>query len=155
MAAWIDAITSPLKAAGEMAQGLVEIRDTVKFGDAVIKLQAQIMSAQQGAMAAQMDQASLLEEIRTLKTKVTELEGWEAEKKRYERKNIGFGAFAYVLKPDERGAEPPHWICTNCYEHKHIATLQLVMVKGTGQVWTCPGCKNTINPGTSTVRWPD
>jgi hypothetical protein len=53
MSAWIDAITSPLKAASETVQGLVQVRDQIKFGDEVIKLQTQILAAQQGASSAQ------------------------------------------------------------------------------------------------------
>ncbi len=36
---------SPLNAAGDVAKGLVDIRDLVKLGEAIIKLQAQILSA--------------------------------------------------------------------------------------------------------------
>ena len=37
----------------ETAKGLIEVRDTVKFGNAIVELQAQIMTAQQGAFTAQ------------------------------------------------------------------------------------------------------
>jgi hypothetical protein len=74
MSTWISAITSPLKTAGEIAQGLVNVRDQIKLGDTVIKLQAQILAAQQGASAAQAHETEMAEEIRGLKTRVAELE---------------------------------------------------------------------------------
>ena len=30
-------------------------------------------------------------------------------------KDVDAGALVYMLKPDERGTEPPHWLCANCY----------------------------------------
>ncbi len=142
MTNWADAIMSPLKSAGEMAQGLIEIRDTVKFGDAIIKLQAQIMAAQQGALAAHQREAAMAEEIRDLKTRMTELEAWDAEKQRYELTNFGRETFAYVLKPSMSGGEPSHRICPACYQKGHKSILQFRHQTATGQdKYACPACK--------------
>ena len=146
MPAWLDAIMSPLKAAGEGLQKLIEVRDLAKFGDTFRKLLAEVLSAQQGALAAQTREAALLERISELEEEVTRFETWEREKQRYELKNLGFGSFAYMLKKEERGITPPHWVCANCYEHGHIATLRYVFAPKTGQRWLCPSCKNTIDP---------
>jgi rubrerythrin len=155
MPAWLDAITSPLSAASEGVQKLIEMRDLIKFGDALGKLQAQILSAQQGALAGYARELALLEEIGTLKTRVTDLEAWSTQKQRYERRNVGYTAFAYVLKKSERGTETPHWACTNCYEHGKIVTLQYGRLKDKGPpVWRCPSCKNEIDPGVATADWP-
>ena len=144
-----------MSAASEGVQKLIEVRDLIKFGDALGKLQAQILSAQQGALAAYTRETALLEEIGALKERVTELEAWERDKARYERRNVGFIAFAYVLKKPERGSEIPHWACTNCYENGKIVTLQYGRLKDRGPpVWRCPACKNEIDPGVATIEWP-
>jgi len=114
MSAWIDAITSPLKAASETIQGLVQVRDQIKFGDAVIKLQAQILAAQQGASAAQTRETEMAGEIRDLKARVAELATWEAEKKRYQLERLPPGVFVYTLRSDMAAEEPPHSICQAC-----------------------------------------
>ena len=98
MAGWVDAIMLPLNAAGDVAKGLVDIRDTAKFKDAVIKLQAQILSAQQGALTAQARETQMAEEIRALKAHVAEIEAWAAQKERYELKELRPGVFVYALK---------------------------------------------------------
>ncbi len=157
MAAWLDAITTPLSAASDGVQKLIEMRDLIKFGDALGKLQAQILSAQQGALAGYTRELSLLEEIGALKKRVTDLEAWDRQKQRYERRNIGYGAFAYVLKKSERGSEEPHWACTNCYEHGKIITLQdgkPRRVERGHDRWFCPSCDNQIEPGKSNAEWP-
>jgi hypothetical protein len=124
MASWVESIMSPLKAAGDMAQGLIEIRDTVKFGDAIIKLQAQIMSAYQGAATAQAREAATIEEISSLKRRVAELETWDAEKKRYQLDSLPPGVFVYTLKPAMAESEPMHHICQTCYQRGKKSILQ-------------------------------
>lgn len=115
MPAWLDGIMSPLNAAGQTIEKLIETRDFVKFGDELRKLYADILSAQRSAMTAQASEATLLEEVGKLKKRVTDLEGWEAEKQRYELVAIAPNVVAYAIKANARGNEPPHYICANCY----------------------------------------
>ena len=125
MSAWIDAITSPLKAASETVQGLVQVRDQIKFGDGVIKLQAQILSAQQGASSAQAREMEMAEEIRKLKARVAELEDWDAEKKRYKKVKLPPGIIVHMLKEEcAAPGEPVHPICPTCYGNNKSSPLQ-------------------------------
>jgi hypothetical protein len=151
----IASAVGSLNAAAQIAKGMLSLHDLQAVQGKVIELQGVILSAQSSALSAQSEQFSLLEEIRRLEAKMADLETWNTEKKRYERKNVGFGSYAYVLKPQERGTEPPHWTCTNCFEHNHIATLQLTFVPKRGQVWTCPSCKSTVDPGRHVITWPE
>jgi hypothetical protein len=137
---------SAIKAAFDVSKTLADIHDVATRDRAVIELQKEILSAQ----AAQID---LVERVRELEKEVTGFETWDAEKQRYELKNVGYSAFAYMLKPEERGVSPPHFVCTNCYEHKHIAIIQYIRVQGVGPTWQCPGCENRIDPGVNSVKW--
>ena len=84
MAAWLHTITSPLNAASQAVQKLIETRDLVKFGDTFRELLAEIIAAQQGALAANLREAALLERIGNLEKEVTRFETWEREKQRYQ-----------------------------------------------------------------------
>jgi len=137
-----------LKTALDIAKGIKDIDDATRRNAAVIELQEKILAAREA-------QSALLERVDELKKEVASFEKWDREKQRYELKNVGWGAFAYMLKKEERGIRPPHWVCTNCFEHKHVVTLQLIMETRQGQEWTCPSCKNTIEPGKAAVSWPD
>lgn len=139
---------SALKGAFDIAKTLKDIDDAVKRNSAVIDLQEKILAAREA-------QSSLLDRVSELEEKVASFETWEREKQRYNLKDLGWGAFAYMLKPTERGTEPPTWVCTNCYEHGRKVTLQCIMITGKGQVWTCPSCKSTINPNMISVKWMD
>ncbi len=148
MTSWIDSITNPLKAAGEAAQKLIELRDTAKFGDALIELQAQIIAAQQGALAAQAREAAMTEEIRDLKARMAELEAWDAEKQRYKLHDFGGETFAYILKKEESNGEPMHRICAHCYQKGHRSILQFHFRNGYSRdVYDCPACKTEFRFG--------
>jgi hypothetical protein len=155
MSNWIDAIISPLKAAGEVAQGLVDIRDTVKFGDAVIKLQGQILAAQQGALSAQTRETQMMDEIRALKARVVELETWEAGKKRYQLERLPPGVFIYKLKSGDPSGEPSHSICQTCYQRGKKSVLNSDEPGHGIYHLTCHECGTVLEIGHySPPQWP-
>ena len=53
MPAWLDSIMSPLNAAGDTLQKLTQVRDLAKFGDTFRKMHGEVLTAMQGAVAAQ------------------------------------------------------------------------------------------------------
>lgn len=140
MATWLDAIMSPLNAAGEGIQKLIETRDLVKFGDALGKVYAQVLSAQQGALAANAREFALTEEIRELKKRVGELETFSAEMEKYELVSLSPGVVALALKQGVRSEKPAHYLCADCaangkryYLQAHISGPYLDRFK-------CGGC---------------
>ena len=147
MAGWIDAIMLPLKAAGDVAKGLVDIRDTVKFKDAVIKLQTQILSAQQGALRAQARETQMAEELRSLKAHVAEIEAWSAQKERYVLKELRPGVLVYALKPGMEGGEPPHQICQTCYQRGKRSILHADEQHNEVYRLTCHECGTQLQIG--------
>lgn len=149
MASWIDAITGPLKTAGEVAQGLVEVRDTLKFSDAVIKLQAQILAAQQGAMSAQAHQTAMAEKVRELESKVASFEAWETQKHRYQLQRLDPGGFVCALKPDMAGGEPLHYVCPKCFENRKRSILQSHGPSHGIETFECLECGAKIRSGRS------
>jgi hypothetical protein len=147
MVSFIESITSPLKSAGDLVQGIVEVRDMVKLGQLQVKLQGQIMAALAGATAAQQNELAMGEEIRRLKARVVELETWEAEKKRYILDKLPPGVFVYSLKPEMAAGEPPHQICERCYnEGKKFLLHQGEQRNGVYNL-VCNGCRTQLHVG--------
>jgi hypothetical protein len=137
----------------DSAKALKDINDGTVRNAAVIELQEKILTAQEA-------QSALIDRIRQLEEKMRSIETWETEKQRYELKDLGWGCFAYMLKPPMRGAQPPHWICTNCYSRGHTSIIQHSNVSGVGQRYLCPMCKTQINPSPAAiergvVKWLD
>ncbi len=116
MANPLSSVLDPLKSAGNILNGLMEIRDTAKFGRAVNELQAQIFDTREGALAVQEREAEMAEEIRNLKQKITRFKTWETEKQRYKLEILPPGVHFFTLKKDMASGEPPHHICKTCYQ---------------------------------------
>jgi hypothetical protein len=137
MVAEVFAGLSAIKTAFDLAKGLKDIDDAANA--AVIELQEKIL-------IALATQSELVETIGELKKRVVELEAWDADKKRYELKDIWHGSLAYVIKESMRGSESPHNICANCYERGHKRFLQ-PRVSGIGRELFCSECKTAITVG--------
>jgi hypothetical protein len=141
----IAAAIGSLKAAAELTKGFLDLKEAAAVQGKVIELQGLILAAQTSALAAHSDQFALLEEIRSLKTKMAELEAWAAEKERYQLKDFGGGTFAYELKQGEANGEPPHRICAACYQKGHKSILQTRGRNAFKQDMTfCPSCNIEI-----------
>jgi hypothetical protein len=165
MATWLDAITNPLEAATKALQELMEVRDLVKFGDTFRKMHSEILAAQQSALGGYKRELALLDEINALKARVANFETWDTQKQRYELKSLGSGGYAYMLKPDARGAETPHWVCANCFSSGRVSVIQYgrPQTRRDGRRdYFCPSCNNEVamsgdafTPGTQDPRWLD
>ena len=150
----ITAGLSGIKTAFDIVKGIKDARGPASNSSDIASLHSALVDAQMGMIAASQVHAAQIDRIRELEEKMRGFETWDAEKQRYELKDLGWGAFAYMLKPDARGTEPPHWACANCYKKGEIAILQLVHpARGGSQEWTCPSCQNRINPSTHTIAW--
>jgi hypothetical protein len=135
----------PLNAAGEGLQKLIETRDLVKFGDTFRKLHGEVLSAMQGAIAAQTREVALLDRVGELEKEVASFEKWDAEKDRYELKQLARGgpAFAYALKHDAQPVEKFHCICASCYQRRIKSILQfksMAGIRSSTQILKCPVC---------------
>jgi hypothetical protein len=72
---------------------------------------------------------------------------WDAEKGRYELKEVGPGAFARAVKPDVQGSDPMHYICPTCYEQGKKTPLQALSQmeqRRAGDIRTCFTCKTAV-----------
>jgi len=123
----------------DSAKALKDINDASVRNAAVIDLQEKIL-------AAQHDQSSLVDRIRELEDRARTHDIWNTEKERYELKDLGWGAYAFMLKTEQRNDQPPHWVCTNCFGRQHISIIQNSHVAGQGDRIVCPACKTQINP---------
>ncbi len=124
---------SAFKTMFDMAKALQGIHDTATHDRAVIELQKEILTAQ-------AQQAALVERIGQLEKQVASFEKWDAEKEKYDLKEISPHNYAYAIKANARGAEPAHLICTTCYENRKKTILQ----KSSAVHVSCPVCKTMV-----------
>jgi len=79
----------------DSAKALKDINDGTIRNGAVIELQEKILAAREA-------QSALLDRISELERKVAGFEEWNAKEEKYELKDLGRTAFAYMLKPNAR-----------------------------------------------------
>jgi len=135
---------SSIKSALDITKTLADARDATKLLAVKLELQGLLLEAQEA-------QAALVEEKRELTERIRKMETWEAEKERYELASVGFGAFAYVTKADNKGLGPPHMLCANCFKLGHPALLQYARgdMRGT---YECHACKAKISTNADRLR---
>lgn len=144
-----------IKASLDLAKAMVGLRDAEAFRTKSIELQQVILEALDGAISAREAYSKQLDRISALEAEVADLKAWDAEKQRYELKPVGYGVMAYMLKPDARGSEPPHWLCPNCFAKRQKSFLQSSGAKvGRDTVYKCVGCAGTVAV-TYSPRWAE
>lgn len=140
----ITGTISGLKTASDIAKSFLEIKKISDINGKVVELQSVILSAQSSAIEANSAQFAMIEEIRNLKEEMARIKAWDTEKQRYHLISPWPGTVVYSLKESMSSGEPPHWICTNCYnnESKSILTQQQ---EGNSIVsFLCPKCKSSF-----------
>jgi Zn finger protein HypA/HybF involved in hydrogenase expression len=135
---------SSLKAASDIVKGLNAVNTITLINEVKISLQSHILDAQQALLAAQEAQSALTKHIDKLEQEIVQLKGWEREKQRYELKELHAGSLAYALKISMCDGEPPHFICTNCYQKGRKSILQGFTDWAREHSLTCPDCKSKV-----------
>jgi len=89
------------------------------------EVQAALIDAQRGLMAADQAHAADIDRIGQLEKEVAHFKTWNAnEKERYELKNVDTGAMVFSLKKDCAAGEPAHWLCANCFQQGKKGFMQ-------------------------------
>ncbi len=138
---------SGLKLAADISKSFLELKSLSEVQARAIELQSAILAAQSSALEANANQAMMAEEIRSLKEQIERLKAWENEKKRYKLTSAWSNSgVVYALKQSMKKSEPPHMICTKCYEDGRKSILNPVTLGGFIS-YTCPVCKLQISTG--------
>jgi len=140
----IQGAMGSLKLAFDITKKFLEMKSIAEVQGLVIDLRREIISAQESALAAQSDHAAMAEKIRTLKEEIVRMETWAEQKQKYALVQIAAGAIAFALKEECKGAEPPHWICANCYEDGRKSILNQRLPRNCPINYYCPRCKNEV-----------
>jgi translation initiation factor 2B subunit (eIF-2B alpha/beta/delta family) len=137
-----------LKTAYEMAKAVQTLKTDTEVRQATSEMLDSILTARHELIEASATQAALLAQIKALEQTISDFEDWNGEKERYQLQAIDSGAFAYMVKSSVETTEPPHWLCTHCFEKRHKSILSyksqdIVPGRGRYATWSCNTCKGT------------
>ncbi|NEV78547.1 hypothetical protein DYI24_16015 [Rhodopseudomonas sp. BR0C11] len=133
---------SAFKAANDIAQSMIGLRDAAAFNTKLIEFQSKIIEANNSAFAAQEERTALLSKIGELESEVTSLKAERTRLQRYKLKDFGGNTFAYELKESEASGEPIHRACPNCYGKGHISILQFSTHEYGQDHYKCLNCSS-------------
>jgi hypothetical protein len=143
-AAEITAAITGIRATVDLVKGLIGARDNKLISGAIDKIDMQLHEVVGKLIEAQKAQLAQLDEITALKAEIKKLAGQKTDAERYELKQVGHGLSAYMLKPDVRGTEDPHWLCPTCFGNGKKSHLQFSVRASIGNVYRCTGCNAAV-----------
>lgn len=143
----ITAAIGSMKAAGDIAVGLVNLKTMSEVHAKAVELNQKIIVAQHEIFAANAAQTECIQRISELEKQIANIKAWEAQKQRYQMRTILDGITVYALKKSMSDGEPPHYICANCYEAGKRSIIQNGETKDRFTTLVCPTCISAIPTG--------
>lgn len=131
---------SSLKALADLAQGALKSRDDAKAQEAITGMQARLLDIYASAFEVAERNSSLQATVRSLESKIADLEAKLEEKARCQLTPLGRGAFAYALFDQATKApqDPPVYFCQHCYDKGIKSILRYFAgAEWAGPEWTC------------------
>jgi hypothetical protein len=144
MIAEIGAAVQSFRVLSDMVQTNRTLRNFNELVTAVYEVNAKLRTVQSGALVAQEQHAMLTQRIRELEQEIVELKHWDCEKEYYQLTQLAPGVFVYALKPGIAQDEPPHNLCTNCFDQGQKSILQSCEPGSEITLYGCPRCKTKL-----------
>jgi hypothetical protein len=144
MLADVTTALSSIKLASDFVGLVLKTKVDAAVTQKAIELQSAIISLQSAIMSIQAENQRLLEENNGLKAELAKMHDWEAEAQKYMLTQVAPGLAVYSVKKEQRGTEPNHYLCPNCYDNKRKSVLQRGMDLHDGYEWACVYCKSYV-----------
>ena len=136
----IASALSSLTALANLAQGALKSRDDAKAQEAIAGMQARLLDIYASAFEVAERNSSLQATVRSLESKIANLEADLEEKARCALTPLGRGAFAYaLLDPSTQAPQDlPVYFCQHCYDKGIKSILRYFAgAEWAGPEWTC------------------
>lgn len=144
----IAGVMGAVKAAEDIVKSAIALRDGHLVAAKLGELREKLFDARGHMLEVQTALTDALEEVRSLKSKLADMEKWDAGVDAYKLHQIGRGGMAYILKEPTDAVEPPHYYCTNCFLGRKKSILQVIPDGPPAwRSFRCPACQALIAGG--------
>jgi len=134
-----------LKKASDTLEALKKLKTLADHTPVIAELLNAVLTARSIILSQDEEMKAILASKNDLEKEVVRLKGWDTERKRYEKKEVAFHVFAYVLKESLRRGEPSQWLCSNCYDNFEKGGLQLFNESTAKKIYQCERCGGQIH----------
>lgn len=144
-----------IKAASDIIKNISEINNTAEMNAKVIELQNILLSLQRQIILSEEQRSDLLKLARLHEEERMKVKKFASEKKRYALTGVMNGlCLVYALKESMKRTDPPHWICTRCYENGKRSILNQKRDSGDRISLQCTECFSDIHSDSSEFELP-
>ena len=130
-----------MKAASELAKALFDSKVDAAAKDQILEMRGIIASSLAAVITTKEELQAARDAEREATDKLVRYENWLNEKTRYQLTTPPGNPTVYALKESQSNGEPPHYLCTNCYESAKKAILHGGRSAQGYSTWNCPSCK--------------
>jgi hypothetical protein len=140
----IQGAISSISSITKIAKSLIELKSISEVKAKSVELLSVALEAQERALAARKDQATMIDEIDRLKKELKCRETSASEKQRYVLQDLAPGSPACVMKKSESRGEPPQWYCANCFSNSKTSILNFHRSASGPSFYVCNRCPSKI-----------
>ena len=140
----LAAAVQSAKVLTDLLKATHELRNANEFIAAVSEINSKLMEANIIALSSQEKQSSLAKRVSELEQQIVELEHWKSESERYQLSVLAPDVPIFTIKPGKENGEPPHKLCTNCYNKRQKGYLYQSDFDQNGTHYKCGTCDKTI-----------
>jgi hypothetical protein len=150
----INAALQGLKVLGDWVQTHREMKNFNELTAAVAKVNSELSAAYTALLACQQEQLALTKRVGELEKENMELKDWNRQKEHYQLTALTPHVTAYALKPGMEQGEPPHYLCTNCYDRREKSILQPNTAGPKVFTYYCPHCQSKFPVASPPINVP-
>ena len=144
----IPGALASLKGAADIIKVLYESKLSSDTQEKVLALKQLIFEARELAFEAQEELAAVKGKMAELERKIMEYDQWAMDSKRYQLfQPESLQSLVYGVIENQAGVEPPHYLCTNCYQQRRKSILNGAVDARGWTIAVCPVCKSEIRSG--------
>lgn len=152
---FIQSTISGIKTATDIAKSIMDIKNDAEINKKISEVNETLLAAQESAISTYNEYSSALQRRDEAEKEIMRIKNFEHEKERYALTPIIDGlAVVYALKESVNEGDPPHWICTNCYEDSKRSILQHRKSREGFVLIVCPRCLSEIHSSYRNIEAP-
>lgn len=144
MALEVGALLTGLTELGKTASEMLGAKGAAERQALFTEFQKALQQSYTDTIAYQQTSMALLQRNDDLEKEVVRLKDWSADSKRYRLVNTGARGVFYALKESMKDGDPPHYLCTTCYQAGKKSFLGTKTPPGGHPLLSCPVCNTEV-----------